>query len=64
MHTATQQHNTPDPTLALCRHLEQCHAARGRWFGAAMLAERVHALVAPRFATTVALAALLLLIAF
>ena len=45
----------------LCRHLQQCASARGRWFGAAMLAERVHGLVAPRFATTVALAALVLL---
>ena len=51
-----------DQALALCRHLQQCHAARGRWFALAMLAERVHALLAPRFATTVALVSLLLFI--
>lgn len=53
----------PDAASDLCRHLQQCHRARGRWFGAAMLAERVHSLVAPRFATTVAMAAVLLLMA-
>ena len=43
----------------LSRHLQQCEMARGRWFGAAMLAEELHKLVAPRFATTVVLAAVL-----
>lgn len=51
-----------DSASDLCRHLQQCQNARGRWFGAAMLAEQVHGLVAPRFATTVALAAVLLLV--
>lgn len=49
-----------DSVADLRRHLQQCHLARGRWFGAAMLAERVHQLAAPRFATTVALAAIAL----
>jgi len=39
---------------ALSRHLKQCHRARG-WFGAAMLAEELHRLAAPRFATTLVL---------
>ena len=40
---------------ALSRHLQQCQRARGRWFGAAMLAEELHRLAAPRFATTILL---------
>jgi hypothetical protein len=51
-----------DTAPELHRHLQQCDSARGRWFGAAMLAERVHGMVAPRFATTVACAAVLLLL--
>ncbi len=46
--------------LGLVRHLQQCHLARGRWFGTALWAERAHALMAPRFVTTVVGAALLL----
>jgi hypothetical protein len=52
-----------DQAQALCRHLQQCHAERGRWFEATVLAERIHDLVAPRFGTTVMLAALLLTLA-
>ncbi|WP_284616644.1 hypothetical protein [Aquabacterium humicola] len=44
----------------LRRHLQHCHAAQGRWFPAAVMAERLHSLVAPRFVTTVAAAVLLL----
>lgn len=51
-----------DSATELGRHLQQCRSARGRWFGAAMLAEQVHGVVAPRFATTVALAAVFLLL--
>ena len=54
---------THDAATDLCRHLQQCHSARGRWFGAAMLAEEIHRLVAPRFATTVAVSAIVLLLA-
>ncbi|MDY0745395.1 hypothetical protein SNE35_12810 [Paucibacter sp. R3-3] len=54
---------THDAATDLCRHLQQCHLARGRWFGAAMLAEEIHRLVAPRFATTVAVSAVVLLLA-
>jgi hypothetical protein len=53
-----------DPATDLCRHLHQCDEALGAWFGTAMWAERVHGLLAPRFATTVALAGLMLTIAF
>jgi hypothetical protein len=45
----------------LHRHVQQCQAARGRWFQAAAWAELAHGLVAPRFVTTVSVAALLLL---
>lgn len=45
---------------ALDRHLQHCRAARGHWFGAAAWAERAHALVAPRFVTTLGGVALLL----
>lgn len=44
----------------LRRHLQHCQAAQGRWFPAAVIAERLHLQMAPRFVTTVAVAALLL----
>ena len=62
MTTATFPQATQDLAPDLCRHLQQCDRARGRWFGAAMLAEQMHVVVAPRFATTVALAAVFLLL--
>ncbi|MFT3818254.1 MAG: hypothetical protein QM750_11580 [Rubrivivax sp.] len=48
---------------ALGRHLQHCRAQRGRWFDAALWAERMHRRLAPRFVTTLvgATAALLLL---
>ena len=52
-----------DNAAALRRHFEQCHAARGRWYGAAALAERVHGLIAPRFVSTAAVAFVILGIA-
>lgn len=45
---------------ALRRHLQHCRAARGRWFTPSLWAERAHHLVAPRFVTTLACAALVL----
>ncbi|MET0518727.1 MAG: hypothetical protein ABW005_07830 [Burkholderiaceae bacterium] len=51
---------THDQSSALQRHLLQCERSRGRWFGVALLAERVHGLVAPRLTTTVAVAGLAL----
>ncbi|MBO9685137.1 hypothetical protein [Roseateles chitosanitabidus] len=45
---------------ALQRHLIQCAKARGRWFGIALMAERVQGLVLPRLATTAALGAITL----
>jgi hypothetical protein len=50
-----------DQSPALTRHLQQCHAARGRLFQAAAWAELAHGLVAPRFVSTVSVAAVLLL---
>lgn len=47
-----------DQASVLHRHLLQCAKARGRWFGVALLAERIRGLIAPRLATTVALGAL------
>ena len=49
---------------ALGRHLQHCRAGRGRWFRAALWAERMHQRLAPRFVTTLvgATAALLLLV--
>ena len=47
----------------LCRHFRQCGEAQGRWFAAAALAERVHALIAPRFVSTLLVVALVLGIA-
>lgn len=61
LHQGLRGHSPQEAAPDLCRHLQQCARARGRWFGAAMLAEQVHGLVAPRFATTVALAAVVLL---
>ncbi len=49
-----------DQASALHRHLQQCQRARGRWFGVALAAEWVHGLIAPRLATTIALAGLTL----
>ena len=48
---------------ALRRHVQQCRDARGHWFGAAALAERVHVLIAPRFVSTVVVAVVLLALA-
>ena len=62
LHSGLKTLSTQVASPDLSRHLQQCANARGRWFGAAMLAEQVHGLVAPRFATTVALAAMVLLI--
>ena len=44
----------------LRRHVAQCRAGRGRWFSAAAWAEQLHCMLAPRFVTTVAVAAALL----
>ncbi len=49
-----------DQSHMLCRHLKQCEKARGRWFGFAVVAERLHGVIAPRLATTVGAAGLAL----
>ena len=48
--------------LSLTRHLQECQAARSWLFQAAVWAETAHGLVAPRFITTVSVAAGLLLL--
>ncbi len=63
--TATLRHPAPaitEQSLSLTRHLQQCQAARSRLFQAAVWAETAHSLVAPRFITTVSVAAALLLL--
>jgi hypothetical protein len=52
-----------DPAASLRRHVQDCRLARSRWFPAAACAERLHGIVAPRFVTTVTLAAALLALA-
>ena len=46
----------------LPKHVAQCRAARGAWFEAALVAEAMHKLLAPRFVTTVVLAGIGLVI--
>lgn len=46
--------------VQLRHHLVQCQAARGLWFSAAVVAEGLHQLLAPRFVTTVVLVGLVL----
>lgn len=45
---------------ALGRHLLQCRAAQGRLFVASVWAERIHSLLGPRFVTTIASVATLM----
>ncbi len=65
--TTTTAHLQPpsallrEQSLSLKRHLQQCRSARSRLFRAAAWAELTHGLIAPRFVTTVSLAAVLLL---
>lgn len=55
------QHTLPDlhhkllqqQAAALRQHMAECRAECGRWQLPALLAERAHSLVAPRFVTTV-----------
>jgi len=51
-----------EQSQSLKRHLQHCQAARSRLFAAGLWAESAHSLVAPRFITTVSVAALLLLL--
>lgn len=57
---APPPHWAHDQSSALHRHLQQCERSRGRWFGVALLAERLDGIVAPRLTTTVTLAGLAL----
>ena len=52
-----------DTAASLRAHLHECRAAQGRWLSASMAAERLHGLIAPRFVSTVALGALLMVAA-
>lgn len=63
--SAALRHPAPaiaEQSLSLTRHLQQCQAARSRLFHAAVWAETAHGLVAPRFVTTVSVAAVALLL--
>ena len=71
MSTATLAPNVPlvsteiaplvsDHIRSLGRHLHHCREAQGRFFGLSRLATDLHAWVAPRFVTTLALAAVLI----
>lgn len=51
-----------DQSRSLTRHLGQCRAAQSRLLQAAAWAELAHGLVAPRFVTTVSVAAVVLLL--
>ena len=51
---------SPGELLVLGDHLSSCHASRGRLFSLHCAAERLHGFVAPRFVTTLLLAALLI----
>ena len=50
----------PEQAAALGRHLQTCHDAQAWQAPAWMWLERTHALLAPRFFTTVLIAALML----
>jgi hypothetical protein len=47
----------PADALSLGEHVRQCARQRGRVFGLVCLGEQVHHLLAPRFVTTVVVAA-------
>ena len=51
---------SPMELSVLGDHLSACHASRGRLFSLRCAAERLHGHVAPRFVTTLLLAALLI----
>ncbi|MDT7835071.1 hypothetical protein [Aquabacterium sp. OR-4] len=52
-----------DHVRSLGRHLQQCRQAQGRLFGLNRLATDMHGWVAPRFVTTLAVAAVLIALA-
>lgn len=52
-----------DHIRSLGRHLRHCREAQGRFFGLSRLATDLHGWVAPRFVTTLALAAALIALA-
>lgn len=58
--TSLPSNGPSNDQAALQRHLAQCAKARGRWFGVALMAERVQDVVLPRLATTAALGAITL----
>ncbi len=66
MTTTTSRYLLAAPASSECsdlgRHLLQCRAAQGRMFAASIWAERAHSLVAPRFVTSVAVVATMMLV--
>ncbi len=53
---------SPVELSVLGDHLGRCQTGRGRWFALRCAAEATHGLVAPRFVTTLVVAAVLLAI--
>ncbi len=51
---------SPMELAQLGEHLGRCHVSRGRWFTLRCIAESMNGFVAPRFVTTLVLAALLI----
>lgn len=51
---------TPMELAQLGDHLDRCHVSRGRWFHMRCIGEAMNGFVAPRFVTTLVLAALLI----
>lgn len=60
--TPRQRRLLDDQAETLGRHLTHCRAERGRWFDAALWAERAHQVLAPRFCTVVVVATATLLL--
>jgi hypothetical protein len=51
---------TPMELSALGEHLDRCKGSRGRFFALGCAAETMNGLIAPRFVTTLVVAALLM----
>lgn len=51
---------TPMELSALGEHLDRCKGSRGRFFSLGCVAETMNGLIAPRFVTTLVVAALLI----
>ena len=48
---------SPMELSSLSAHVGDCNGCRGRWFSARCMADAVHQFIAPRFVTTLVIAA-------